>query len=190
MADSNGTEKWLPVVGYEGYYEVSDHGRIRSLERKALTLGRSSKPYLRKVRQRILSQKIDKLGYCSVHFSRFAKSEMRKVHRLVLEAFIGPCPDKQVCRHFPDRAPTNNYLTNLSWGTRKENENDKNVHGTRHRGEASATSKIMMADVGKIFSLHDGGLRPGKIAIEIGISRSQIRRILSGENWAHYSHSR
>jgi hypothetical protein len=52
------------------------------------------------------------------------------VHSLVLEAFVGPRPDGMQCRHFPDRNPTNNRVSNLSWGTPLENANDRRVHGT------------------------------------------------------------
>lgn len=59
---------------------------------------------------------------------------MYLVHRLVLEAFVGPCPPGMECRHFPDRDPTNNRLDNLSWATRKQNMEDKASHGTNRKG--------------------------------------------------------
>jgi hypothetical protein len=52
------------------------------------------------------------------------------VHRLVLEAFVGPCPIGMQCRHFPDPNPANCNLKNLQWGTPMENTEDKRVHGT------------------------------------------------------------
>ena len=52
------------------------------------------------------------------------------IHRLVLESFVGPCPDGKLCRHFPDKDTSNNRLDNLSWGTQEQNMQDKYVHGT------------------------------------------------------------
>lgn len=64
---------------------------------------------------------------------QYGKVSCRYVHRLVLEAFVGPCPSGMECRHFPDSDTRNNSLENLSWGTHVQNIADKNVHGTARR---------------------------------------------------------
>lgn len=96
-------ERWLPAAGFEGRYEISDAGRVRNLHGLVLKTSRTNKGYLRV------------LG--------------RFVHRLVLEAFIGPCPSGMECRHL-DGNPSNNRLENLLWGTPLENANDRRRHGT------------------------------------------------------------
>ena len=111
-------EVWRPVVGYEGVYSVSDLGRVRRDEASTNT-----RP------GRILSGIVDKDGYLMVNLSRQNTARRRKVHRLVLEAFVGPCPDEMEACHFPDRTRSNNRLANLRWDTRKANWSDSVAHG-------------------------------------------------------------
>lgn len=105
-------EEWRPVVGMEGKYEVSDHGRVWSWpRRRPLTLVETP------------------LGYLVVCLSRPPGSTTRKVHRLVLEAFVGPAPEGAETRHL-DGDKHNNWLSNLAWGTSLENAADTCAHGT------------------------------------------------------------
>lgn len=112
------TETWLPVVGYEGRYAVSDHGRVRSLERTALTRGGGSRP----IRDRILKQ-ASQGRYLVVGLCRDGRMKSRGVHRIVLEAFVGPPAEGQQALHWDDD-PTNNRLPNLRWGSPQENARD------------------------------------------------------------------
>jgi excisionase family DNA binding protein len=101
-------EKWLPVVGYEGFYMVSDHGRVRNC----------------KPAQRILRHKIDEKGYHRLALYRRGNPKRHaRVHRLVLEAFIGPCPENREACH-ADCDTHNNELSNLRWDTHPENMMD------------------------------------------------------------------
>ena len=113
------SERWLPVVGYEGYYEVSDQGRVRSVDRvvphgkrwKAMQ-GKPLKP-----------SPNCRSGIRVVTLSKCGKRNQRQVHVLVLLAFVGPRPpDKEGCHRDDDHA--NNSLSNLYWGTRAENVRD------------------------------------------------------------------
>jgi hypothetical protein len=108
-------ERWLPVVGYEGHYSVSDQGRIRSEERKD-ALGR-------RVRERILKPGV-RGGYPQVNLAMFGVHQMHDVHRLVLTAFVGPQQKTQVVRHLNDD-PLDNWLDNLAYGTHEENKQDQ-----------------------------------------------------------------
>lgn len=108
-------ERWLPVVGWEGLYEVSDLGRVRSLPRKH-------------TRGRIRKLQIGKNGYWSVALSL---NEIRKtytLHRLMAEAFLGPRPEGQEVRHLDDNR-LNCNLSNLAYGTRTENNLDRVRNG-------------------------------------------------------------
>lgn len=117
------TEIWKPAVGYEGY-EVSDHGQVRSLDR---TIYRKD-GQTRLCKGRALKPQKHSDGYLYVCLYREAKPRKEYIHRLVLEAFTGPCPDGMECRHL-DGNPENNRVSNLQWGTRSENILDVVRHG-------------------------------------------------------------
>ena len=106
-------ENWKDIPGYEGRYQVSDQGRVRSFCLD--TRGRFLKP------GRMPS------GHLSVALGR---RNSQCVHRLVLLAFVGPPPKKSECRHL-NGVPSDNRLENLKWGTRSENIGDDFVHGVR-----------------------------------------------------------
>lgn len=107
-------ETWRPVVGHEGIYEVSDHGRV-----KRVAPGQGTHP------GRMLNPKVDDKGYYQVGIG----GRTMRVHRLVLAAFVGPSP--MLGRHL-DGNPKNNRLDNLRYGTPLENSADRIIHG-RHR---------------------------------------------------------
>jgi NUMOD4 motif. len=114
-------ERWLPVADYEGIYEVSDRGRVKSLAR------RDSRG--RRIGGRMLSIFSHPSGHLWVKLSRDGSSQHGKVHRLVLIAFAGPPPAGCEALH-GDGNPANNLLSNLRWGTRSENLLDAVRHGT------------------------------------------------------------
>ena len=138
MSKSNLTEIWRPVVGYEGYYEVSNLGQVHTLAR--IILG--GKGYaLRFCKGRILKLQKHRDGHLFIILHRDGKHKTYWIHRLVLEAFIGACPENMQCRHFPDRNPENNNIENLQWGTIQENANDRIVHGTTTKGKSFMTEE-------------------------------------------------
>lgn len=119
-------ERWLPVPGYEGYYEVSDQGRVRSLYREVYS---SRHGGMKRVFPRFLKLTDKGDGYRHVTFYANGKRSLKNVHRLVAEVFLGPCPDEmEVCHNNGD--PSDNRVANLRWGTHRENILDKEVHGT------------------------------------------------------------
>lgn len=109
-------EEWRPVVGYEGLYQVSDWGNVRSLDRLVLSKAGS----YRKAYGVLLSQYIDKDGYCRVglHFKR--KQKIKGVHCLVAEAFI-PNPDNKPQVDHINGVRNDNRVDNLRWFTLEEN---------------------------------------------------------------------
>lgn len=115
---------WLPVRGYEGVYEVSDSGQVRSLPRevwhpvsKTTRLpGRELKPVKHSN------------GYRQVTLWRAGIWEHRYIHRMVLDAFVGERPELEAC-HI-NGVPDDNRLENLCWGTRSDNIRDAVRHGT------------------------------------------------------------
>lgn len=123
----NTNEIWKPIPGYEGHYEVSSHGRVRSLDR---TVQRKD-GQTQRLKGRMMALKKTRNGYFLVGLRREGeKQRFKLVHRLVLEAFVGPCPDGMETLH-GDGNPENNRLSNLHWGSLSENNLDTVKHG-RH----------------------------------------------------------
>jgi hypothetical protein len=89
------------------------------------------------------------------------------------------------CRHWPDRDPSNNRLTNLSWGTYFENVDDSRAHGTIARGESHGMAKLSADDVRRAFAMRSQGVPAIRIAADLGISESHIYDILKGARWKH-----
>lgn len=119
-------ELWRPVVDFEGYYEVSDHGRVRSVARWT-SAGRGAQ---KMVAGRLLQDWIDPDGYHHVNLSKGGVAQRCSAHRLVCEAFHGGAanPDLEV-RHLNGN-PGDNQPSNLKWGTGVENAQDCLRHGT------------------------------------------------------------
>jgi hypothetical protein len=106
------------------------------------------------------------------------------VHRLVLAAFVGPCPPGMEARHFPDRDTRNNSLVNLSWGTHSQNCADTIVHGTMVRGERNGNAKLTEFEVRKVRRLAASGWSQRQIARRFGVSQSTVQRIAGREIWS------
>ena len=117
-------EEWRPVVGYEGRYEVSSWGRVKSLPR-ARTKGGLLTPFPR-----------GENNYPSITLRDGSEKRSHHVHTLVMVAFVGPRPDGMECRHM-NGDPADNCLDNLAWGTPVENGRDTVRHG--HHAERNKT---------------------------------------------------
>ena len=111
------TEVWKPVIGYEGFYEVSNNGRVRSIDRVVFQQGR-----IQKYKGAIMSQYLRNNGYYSVRLSIGNKKKTFSVHRLVAKAFI-PNNNNYPCINHKDEVKTNNNVENLEWCTIKYNVN-------------------------------------------------------------------
>ena len=112
-------EEWRPVPGYEGLYDVSSLGEVRSLDRRV----KYKAGHSQRVKGRILKHPTSRNGYPVVALNKLGVATMKYVHQLVLEAFVGPRPDGAFVLHWDD-VKTNNCLGNLRWGSRSENAQD------------------------------------------------------------------
>lgn len=129
-------EHWKPVPGWEKLYEVSSLGRVRSLPR----LITNSLGVEHRVRGRIRRQSSNGHGYQTVSLCAGGKEYRKYVHRLVLEAFVGDCPEGMETRHLNGNRK-DNRLENLQWGTVVENHHDKLQHGTDHYASRDKCSR-------------------------------------------------
>ena len=108
-------EIWKDVVGFEGKYEVSNLGRVKSLSRLRKSKGGCEAP----IKEKILTPKQNKYGYLAVHLRDSDVNKYPFIHRLVAEAFIINYENKNTVNHI-DADKTNNCVTNLEWNTNTE----------------------------------------------------------------------
>ena len=134
-------EKWRPIAEYEGLYEVSNYGRVRSLKR-ATTNGK------------VLHPVADKDGYLKLSLSANGKAKRYFVHRLVAEAFLPKEAGKNVINH-KDEVKSNNHVSNLEWCTISYNNSYNGCSALIFPGIKEA-SKATMVNRGNIISCCKG----------------------------------
>lgn len=175
-------EKWRSVTGYEGLYEVSNFGKIRSLPKIKKNrhgwytkMGVELKPWPVKSGH-LLVGLYPQGGY---------KIKIFSVHRLVLEAFVGPCPKGMEACHFPDKDPSNNRLDNLRWDTRSANQTDSVKHGTKPQGTDHYRAKLKPEDIPDIRRRIARGESLSSIGRRYKIAAIAISCIRDGITWKH-----
>lgn len=172
-------EEWRDIPGYEGHYQASSWGRVRSLERiEALPNGST-----RKRNGRILK------ATHGAHYAMYTPSKdgvVRSVsgHRLVMLAFVGlPDAGEVVCHY--DGNGHNNHIENLRYGTVRDNEDDKVRHGTVARGESSGVSKLTDKKVLAMRKKRAAGASLSELSDSYGVGMDTISLICLGRTWAH-----
>jgi hypothetical protein len=163
---------WKPVVGFEGKYEVSITGQVRSVDRQV----RCRAGKLRSSRGQLLAPQNHSRGYAQVGLC----SRVHLVHALVARAFIGPVPEGKEVAHW-DGSRTRNRLSNLRYATRAENVADKRRHGTSGAGETNAMAKLTDAQVAEIKRLRSQGINQYQLAELFAVRQQHVSRILSGQ---------
>lgn len=163
-------EVWLPVPleQYADIYEVSDLGRVR--RSKDSTIKKFSVGYA-------LKPRVNVSGHRRVALQPGFKNMM--VHRLVLGAFVGPCPEGMEGCH-NDGDPSNNALSNLRWDTRSANQLDRTDGWKNHRGEKNGRARLTAEDVRKIRA---DPRKAEAVAPEYGVHSSTIRNARRGTTW-------
>jgi hypothetical protein len=119
MPKDTHTERWLAAAGYEGYYEVSDRGRVRSVSRTLYLCDGRTRPHHGKLRA--ISINSQGQHYVTLHTCGSSRTEL--VHHLVLETFVGPRPSGLEGCHWDDDS-SNNAVDNLRWDTHGANMRD------------------------------------------------------------------
>lgn len=189
-------ETWRAVVGFEGRYEVSDLGRVRSLR---VAVGGAVKVSVARAVPLVLREVTDRTGYRLIMLSGRRPRPCKRVHRLVLEAFVGPCPVGHQAAHL-NGVRADNRLVNLAWKTPRENDEDKDRHGTMIRGdrhparlhperlawgERNAAAKLTAAQVIEIRAARAAGESDRRVAARYGVSASTVGRIAHRQTWTH-----
>ena len=144
---SSTTEEWRQIPGWEGFYDVSNHGRVKSFR---CVGGPRTTPRVKKLT-------LNKYGYWRTQLCRNGRTTEYTVHRLVLLAFVGPPPTAthQAAHGNGDRK--DNRPSNLRWATPKENAADRARHGTAAVGERSGMAKFTNEQVRRIRVRHADG---------------------------------
>lgn len=161
-------EQWKQIEGFEGRYEVSDTGRVRSITRKNIIY---RKPVT------------NAGGYLKVQLRKGGKVRGFYVHRLVAAAFIG-IPDGMTVNHL-DGDKANNRVENLEVCTRGENSKHGYRTGLIGLGENHINSKLKESQIPDIKRRIAAGESERSIASRYGVARSSIRHIKAGRSWAH-----
>ena len=169
-----------PVPNFPGYW-VTDDGRVWSASRQ------NSSGCMR--RGHCLSQRIGTTGRLHVSLYRNGEQHSCTVHRLVLEAFVGPCPSGMECCH-NNGNPLDNRLENLRWDTSSANSLDAIKHGThagfRNKGEGNGNARLTEQQVRQLIYTHQTGLFSiTEIARQYGISHSAVFRIIHRQSWRY-----
>jgi hypothetical protein len=181
LKDGISQEIWKPIPGYEGLYEVSNHGRVQSLERR-VPHGRNGS---QRIRGRILRLQKHKGGYQAVQLWRDNTMRRPLVHTVVAAAFIGPAPDDHDVNHI-DGVKTNNGSDNLEYLTRSQNNSHAYATDLKASGERHRWSKLTADQVLEIRRLKkEQGLGCRRLARGFGVTKNTITLILNGTNWKH-----
>ena len=168
-------EVWRPIKRYEGLYEVSNLGRVKSLER-TICAKNTAKPYT--IKQRILKQAPNNQGYLTVALSKEGKSRTFKVHALVASAFLGKRPDKQEVRHGKG-GKLDNSVQNLSYGTHEDNERDK-------IRDKTSNHKFSAGEILEIRQIHhEGQLNVSQLSVLYAVDKACIHKIVNYKSYKH-----
>lgn len=174
-------EEWRDIPGWEGFYQVSTHGQVRSLTREEVTNNQWGQ-FKRVKSGRVLKPQTRKDGYVTVRLKDRARGETYLVHRLVALTFL---PQQQqhgqeVCHNNGNKA--DNSVANLRWDTRKNNHADKKRHGTSLIGSKNPGSKLTEAQV---IAIRKSNLSQKALALEYEVCQQLISQIKKQKIWLH-----
>lgn len=174
-------EVWKDIEGYEGYYQVSDHGRVKSLDRYVGHLGKN---------KALKKSRVFRNGWMNksliVCLSKEDQSKGFLIYRLVAKAFIPNPLEKPEVNHL-DGNRYNNHISNLEWATRSENEKhayDTGLYISR-KGSQMHCAKLNESQISEIKDLFKQGVSRKNIASAFKIDYSQACKIIKGSSWKH-----
>ena len=160
-------EIWNPVVSFENLYEVSNMGNVRKIGGKQLSVELNVHR-----------------AYPTVGLYKNHKAYSRSVHRLVLEAFVGPCPNGLEAAHLNGKRK-DNRLSNLKWVTRKENHSHKWLHGTAQVGDQASNNRFKSAQIYTMRVLHSFGAKLCEIGSIFNETPENLHNCIHNNSWKH-----
>ena len=180
------TEIWKAIPGLE-YYEASNLGRIRSLDRRLEYQCRWGQTTTRFHRGRVLRLKPKPNGCGTIYWSFFAGEDggYWQVNRAVCLAFNGPSPSKSHEAAHLDGDTNNNRPENLSWSTPLENAAHKIGHGTVSVGTKNGASLLSEEKIQPIFEAYCLGISASILARRYNVGDKTILSVLNGTSWSH-----
>lgn len=175
------TEEWRPVIGFEGFYEVSNLGRVRTLH----TYGRASAVPDRILKPQLGPQLDGAHRRYNVTLYRPGGRSVVPVHLIVATAFLGPRHPGYECNH-KDTNIANNAASNLEWLTKPEHRRHSVENGLVAHGEQKKAAKLTDAKATEILRRYTGrwgGM--SALAREYGISNAMVEDLIRGRTWKH-----
>jgi len=181
------SEIWKDIPGYEGMYQVSDFGQVKSLQR---IITEKSTLKARPVRERILKQVASYKGYYFIHLSKNGAVKNVSVHRTIAKLFV-PNPSSLPEVNHKDEIKANNYSGNLEWcshlynirygtGIVRKTKSQTGVPNIKNNGEGCGTSKLKRHQV---LSIYSDPRKYKEISKEYGIVFSAISKIKHKRTW-------
>ena len=169
-------EEWKLISDFPDYM-ISDLGRVMRITQSKGTSQAITYP------GKILKAHKNGPGYLFVGLVKDGKSHLKEIHKLVTEAFLGPCPKGKEVNH-KDGIRKHNELDNLEYLTRSENQRHAYNIGLRARGSEHWSAKLIESDIFEIIRMRKQGISQYRIADRFNVSRESIRDILLGRNWS------
>lgn len=188
------SEVWRTIKDYEGYYEVSNLGNVRSLAR--IIVGKDGLKY--NVEPKVLKAGIGGAGYPTVSLLKHGKPKTFTIHRLVAESFIPNLDNKRTVNH-QDRCKTNNHVSNLEWATHSENyrhalatgfnpaSSNKNGKVQGENNSSAILTEENVRFIRKNTIGHGGNITRREMADTFGVGITTIANILYRRSWNHVS---
>lgn len=186
-------DEWQDIPGYEGLYQASISGFIKSLDRTVKCRGSKQ----RVIPGRIIKSHKKNNGYIFVRLTKNKKSKNKYLHRLVLKAFSNKNEWKDTVNHI-DGNKENNCLSNLEWASRSENlkhayknglnkvtEYQKSQTSKANRGSKQHFSRLSEENIPEIRDLYSSGMTYEQIGEKYSVHRETIGNIIRGNTWRH-----
>lgn len=179
-------EEWRSAVGYEGFYEVSSLGNVRSLDRLVPAKVGNGRQYwgTRLHRGKELTPTGHRKHYLKIEASIENRQHTVLVHRMVADAFLGPRPEGCEVNHI-DGNKHNNAAENLEYVTKAENMRHALDSGLVAVGEARSNAKYTTPQVKWALALVHSGMSVKEAAEQTGLPAGRLSKIRRGEIWRH-----
>jgi transposase len=172
-------EEMIPIKEYPDY-SITRDGKIYRMTFRNRNSYKETEP-------RLLKNKLDKAhGYVLVQLCKNGEIHTEFLHKLLLETFIGKCPEGKESSHI-NGIRSDNRIENLCWETRKENHARKHQHGTAQFGEKNPFVKLSEADVKEIWEMLSNGKKQRDIANKFNVHESTISAIKHRKSWTYYN---